>query len=743
MRRKLISLLLLSLLLDGCSEMSRRDYKIKNTGCTLGINQQLDKSLFEECADAVNMWAPNGRLEQRPGYVGVSSAFITLFNPIQTALTNPVFIKETPLGTFSTTGLLNTLGAGMRWYAGFDAYDNTGFVSGDEISKVGGLSVIVTTQNTNDMTACAEYWNGSVWNYLPLLEQGSTNDYTNNTLVSKHLSIDPALGIYTYFAFTWPQDLARTTVNGLTKYFFRFTLQSVNASTALSAGTEISAAFLGSGSTFNAFNGLVPPYLGVPSTLFIQKARFATTRKYIGYFIEAFTGVMRPGVFNAQTLQGFTSSDIQRSFSSYPNEPLPLPPTFAVAAQFNSAFLAVNGRIHEFFANPTSTDGDPAVVESRDFAVGPNAPYDSNFVAQLSEFPKARYIAYFNNRLWFAGIEGEPFTIRWGAAAPYFKVLPAISTEPVISSDDNSVITGIAPLGEQLVVFKENSIWVMVDSGQNAFGLASFTPVRRLSGVGCVSNASIQAVRGELIFLARDGLYAFNGVSVRKVSEVSREAESIDRLKDFWPTMNTGRLQYAVGALYKKRNVYLLALAVDGSFTNNRVLVWDFAHDTMWIWTNMEVQGWIDEAPDLVFYDWRGRAFQFDVGNLDNNGAIDSYIVTQRVGFEDRASQGVREIQVSATPLAKNVSVEILPDGAITGQVGNASGTVQFTDPAEKNFDAAIFNRDYFTLDRIRKAHIGVWPVCNYWQARVRHSDKGTPFTMSSLSLGYVDLGAR
>jgi hypothetical protein len=423
------------------------------------------------------------------------------------------------------------------------------------------------------------------------------------------------------------------------------------------------------------------------------------------------------------------------------------PATIAVAPQFGEAFLAQGGNVVQFIAGQTgtasSTNCKTAQVESRDFAVGPNAPNDKNFVPQLNAFPRCKYITYFNNRLWFAGIEGDATTIRWGAAAPFYKVLPTISAEPVIAGDDQTAITGFAPLGEQLVVFKEKSIWVMVNNGLNAFGQTNFVPVRRVSGVGCVANASIQQVRDVLVFLARDGVYQFDGVNIKKISEVEREGEVVDRLKDFWPRISPGKRVFCASINYKAASCYFLSLTVDGAADNNITLVWDYEHDALWLWDGIEATQWIEDVDGSVYFSDAGsRLYAFGTSYTDHGTTISSYAVSQRIGFDDRNTQQAREIELAALNLGQSVGVEVMPDDATTGAFGNTVGTISLTDPAEKSFGTATFS-DYLTLDRMRRARIGVRNVSNYYQVRISHSVKGVPFALGGLMPGHNVLGAR
>ena len=52
--------------------MSRDHLRRIVATCRKGINQNPEEAGIHEAADALNVWAPDGRIEQRPGYTGVS-----------------------------------------------------------------------------------------------------------------------------------------------------------------------------------------------------------------------------------------------------------------------------------------------------------------------------------------------------------------------------------------------------------------------------------------------------------------------------------------------------------------------------------------------------------------------------------------------------------------------------------------------------------------------------------------------
>ena len=54
--------------------MGRKDYQHVLLKLNKGINQQADLAEPDQCADARNVWAPNGKVERRPGYLSARAA---------------------------------------------------------------------------------------------------------------------------------------------------------------------------------------------------------------------------------------------------------------------------------------------------------------------------------------------------------------------------------------------------------------------------------------------------------------------------------------------------------------------------------------------------------------------------------------------------------------------------------------------------------------------------------------------
>lgn len=88
-----------------------------------------------------------------------------------------------------------------------------------------------------------------------------------------------------------------------------------------------------------------------------------------------------------------------------------------------------------------------------------------------------------------------------------------IQAHHCLRTNDREEITGAASFRDVLVVFTDVSMYVLLGSSALDFQLRKVD-----GGVGCVSHGSIVEADGLLYWMARDGVYAFDGSKVQKVS---------------------------------------------------------------------------------------------------------------------------------------------------------------------------------------------------------------------------------
>ena len=386
------------------------------------------------------------------------------------------------------------------------------------------------------------------------------------------------------------------------------------------------------------------------------------------------------------------------------------PPSVTVLPEFNTAFSAYQNTIveHPFAATfpPTGTGQGPAYgaqvanpywvsgatanagpngaanfvganvaqVTTDQSLVGPSSiipvpPYANDIVALDSQFPAANLIIYFKNRLFAAGIVGRPATIKWsgdagvsGVASTGAYVWPSTSETTLSSAKDNSEITALASLGDNLVVFKKDSIWQLVLSGQDLSqgGIATFEAQLVVAGVGCLAHASVQPVMGKLMFLSEDGFYVYDGTpNIKRVS---------DPIRNTIEYINPGRAPFAQAVVWRSKAYYLCAVGVDGSSdSNNTVLAYDYQQDAWWIWSGWDVQCWFQNTgvgfrEEIWYFDRYGRAYKLGWGSSDNGTPIQTTLTTQRFGQNDILTKDVREVRIRGQNNNGPVTFDVISD---------------------------------------------------------------------------------
>ncbi len=258
---------------------------------------------------------------------------------------------------------------------------------------------------------------------------------------------------------------------------------------------------------------------------------------------------------------------------------------------------------------------------------------------------RAKFVKEFQNYSIFANvaISGVEYNSRF-----YHSTIKTIDSWSLldfydVGKEDGQDIAGIHVLGDKLVVFKDRSIYNVFFTGSNA---APFSVVKSNSSVGCVSHWSIQEVDNGLVFLARDGLYFYDGNNSFKIS---------DRITSTLITYPATYLTNAVSMVLRTKNQYMLGLTGSGT-TNNKVLVWDYFNNSFSIYTGMNaasmgiffVSG-TDERP--YFGDYKGFVYRGNIGDDDypenTKTSINAYYYTNWKSYDElMGKKGVGKVVV-------------------------------------------------------------------------------------------------
>ena len=710
--------------------MARRNYRYVQLRCNEGINEEPDLSMPGECASALNVWAPEGRVQTRPGYWPQGQLF-TIDGSTNITAGSPVIIQErinsAPTGFTNWTAGSTAIASGSNLVAGDRVY----FGVTQDLKDWMALEFdFATTGNTDDdCTVAWSYYNGSVWAPLSARYYPDQNGRINSG-GSPFLERGGNSGFDGQILFTMPPDATTTEVNSSgQRYWLRATIID---------GTVVGTVDIDLSMTTPDLWGVGNVELSHYDVIELGTGKWhvrGSNGQRGGGVVELSDAMMgdRPAQ-RTYWLTDVGSTTGVRYFD--PDEP----GSIAVVPEFNEAFAShFQQRMIEY-----RDDVDRARVEWRDFAVGDRAFFDRQYIAQESEFPRARYLLNFKGRLWAAGIRGQPHTVRWSGEVPYHRVWPTLSFERLME-DDDSPITGLAALQEQVVVFKRDSIWLMLPVGQNSFGLTEFNPTRIVAGVGCVSNLSIQRVRGRLVFLAEDGIYSFDGTpNIRKVTENSRGA---DRLVDTLKRVTKVRRPWASAVNWKDQECYLLGVSLDGAERNSHTIVWDYGTNAWWVW-DIPAERWFksESATDdeqIWFVRDDGAVCQLG-GRTDNHATISSSVTTQRIRYGDNVRETFRAAEVLATNKTRELSVQVIPDD---NEEAFSAAVIDYSDRNEALWSGTVTSGDATaansTSERRLAKRLGVRTISDHVQLKVTHTQNNQRLKFTHIECGFLPLGRR
>lgn len=726
--------------------MSRNKYVHLPLTCHRGINQQRGKATLDECAEALNVWAPDGVVEQRPGFVGVTSfPFFSVTGKTYQNRTKTL-VEYDPTGpTYATkthgqTLYLSNHAINHFWYIGVDQVEGTyqEIITDNDFTgtrRIIGIDVDANLPNANDMRYEASYWNGTEFVPLRVIERdGKITDTTYGEVRGTHL----AQADFPLFCFCPPGDWASSTINSVEAFYIQFKLKPVDGSTALDASTTL----VNGAADFHHISAEVNQIRG------LFAGEFPSTKRYIAVSNFDYTGTTGNSV--PMRIRWMMGKDPEFRELVLPDYEIldyddDCPATHAIVPQFGEGFIAYGDRIKRYSiredwpqaGSGTDQMATDAVRETADFAVGPEAPYSAEY-ATLREFPMGKYITFFQGRLWVAGTKDEPFTIRWSVTQPYHKVW-FMDANNHLMEDDNSPITGIAGLGEHLIAFKRDSIWAMVEVGRiPGSEISDYRGMKIVDGVGCVSHHSIQQVRGKLVFLGEDGIYAFDGTAnIQKIS---------DRIDTTVKSINQNRAAFAVSANWKTRGCYLLSVPAGQSYDNSKTLVYDYLNDAWWIW-NIAASFWLNDENSndeetLYFTDNFACIHEMGVGNTDHGQAITSTLVTQRIGETDNVRRTVRQVEVVTDNRTESLTVAVRANDDSNGDV---SGTLSLNDDAEAKYASNLLfaASTNYVLDRNRARRLSFRQQGDWVQVFVSHNTHNTPMSIRAIDIGITGAARR
>ena len=179
--------------------------------------------------------------------------------------------------------------------------------------------------------------------------------------------------------------------------------------------------------------------------------------------------------------------------------------------------------------------------------------------------PTSKFIAFFRGRGYYVPTSFPSFVFYSDPGLP--EQMSSALQYLDVNSVDGTPVTGLFAFGDSLIVFKENSIWQVTAL---ADGSPILTPVDE--SVGSSSpRASILAYE-RLVFVGRQGVYQFDGASVKPLSE---------SLNNWWKSVYGDGLRTATAWLDEQERRLFISIQSGPDDLNDMVICYHYQLDAI------------------------------------------------------------------------------------------------------------------------------------------------------------------
>lgn len=266
-----------------------------------------------------------------------------------------------------------------------------------------------------------------------------------------------------------------------------------------------------------------------------------------------------------------------------------------------------------------------------------------------------KYVKSHRNRLWMANSSAGKSRLHYSALNNAEDWTTAGDAGFIdIGKDDGEQITGLASVGPYMVIFKQNSTWVLKNGTPT-----TFTVTQIAKGVGCVAPRSIVECEAFALFLSNNGVYAANQSGVALMS--------YNIQPDFDAMSNATKALTVAGRI---RTQYWLSVDTDSDSINDSAYVLDYVYGIWGKYTNKKESVYLTRQDGTLVsgsMDAQAVIRKHDDTSNDNGTAITLTYDSPGYEFDDwvRRKQ-LHDIVLKTNAIAgKTVLVSHLIDGTL------------------------------------------------------------------------------
>ena len=241
----------------------------------------------------------------------------------------------------------------------------------------------------------------------------------------------------------------------------------------------------------------------------------------------------------------------------------------------------------------------------------------ATFVDLLGTPPKFSSIALHHERVWVTGIKDLPnriyrsnefnpedWDVNVDGGAGYFE----------FPTWDNGVCIGVSIIQDEIVLFKNKSIFRITGTYPGEYDYYHV-----FSTTGVIAERTIANDKSMAFFLAKDGIYTYNGTSTTLISYP---------IKDVIATMNNNYADKATAVFFN--NKYILAIPTGSSTVNDTVIEYDLINQNFIVKKGININTFLDYNDKLLFANdnlisGNSYVYEYNAGTTFNGTSIEAF----------------------------------------------------------------------------------------------------------------------
>lgn len=280
-------------------------------------------------------------------------------------------------------------------------------------------------------------------------------------------------------------------------------------------------------------------------------------------------------------------------------------------------------------------------------------------------------IARHAERIWGSAIENEPDMLVY--SAPYNPMnweqkndIPEDGAGDIMQpSWDGDSFQALTSFGSQLIALKKTRVWRVIGTNPGEYVF------REQFGGGTQYARTLAADGPRMLMLGRDGIVQYDGETVAPYYQ--------EYAAGVFERMNQNALDQAAGCLY--RDTYYCALPLDGSATNNAVLMFNVKERTWLLREDVRVEAFLPTQTALYFTSAStpGRIWRWREDSWEEGSALPTRWVS---GWQDFGYKNVTKGSFTAY-LTVECKEPVELQLSIQTEKKLKTKTVAFTPPAE------------------------------------------------------------